>query len=155
MCILNSVSAQMIASSYWSFNPCFSGCASWISATYSQVPYYFFVSILVLVDVHLELKFLRFCPQIRKSFNPCFSGCASWMGRRTYYPCRTCFVSILVLVDVHLELSGIWRYFVPFVVSILVLVDVHLESRQLEYFSPVVECFNPCFSGCASWIQRS
>ncbi len=66
------------------------------------------------------------------------------------------YVSILVLVDAPLECSMISCFVPKFFVSILVLVDAPLESSWMMA-APINQgvpgCFNPCFSGCASWIR--
>ncbi len=64
-------------------------------------------------------------------------------------------VSILVLVDAPLEYYSEIRRHRKERVSILVLVDAPLEFRARYMMSVHFLCFNPCFSGCASWIKVS
>ncbi len=66
------------------------------------------VSILVLVDVALQLLNMAILLKAIKSFNPCFSGCCSatvMMIVASVYR----LVSILVLVDVALQRSSMLR----------------------------------------------
>ncbi len=49
----------------------------------------------------------------------------------------------------------IFCFNIPFFrVSILVLLDAPLEFLPLRFSNHFPECFNPCFIGCASWIQH-
>ncbi len=87
------------------------------------------------------------------SFNPCFSGCASWIYEPFCCSLSGTLVSILVLVDVPLECRKLpCGHFTKCRVSILVLVDVPLEYNARTKNHIAIVCFNPCFSGCASWI---
>ncbi len=134
------------------FNPCFSGCASWIRLQVVHGLELRRVSILVLVDAPLECKNrstkttrgsvsilvlvdapLEFVPSRAMagddwSFNPCFSGCASWILQAE---------------------RGTGSH----AVSILVLVDAPLEWYFGKTAAIYIYSFNPCFSGCASWIR--
>ncbi len=112
------------------------------------------VSILVLVDAPLECMKFDIIRAVEISFNPCFSGCASWINTHTIPPAIHYAVSILVLVDAPLEWDSFLSYSIWQRVSILVLVDAPLESKSKLPPSFKGWSFNPCFSGCASWMYR-
>ena|GEM_PF-4294330 len=60
-----------------SFNPCFNGSCSRISYTKYFFPLYSVVSILVLMDLALELYFACIVCIVHGGFNPCFNGSCS------------------------------------------------------------------------------
>ena len=85
------------------FNPCFRGCRFGTRTALSGRPVLYRVSILVFVDVALELIVPDLGLQGSLCFNPCFRGCRSGTGRtasgvfrasRGFNPC---------FVDVALE----------------------------------------------------
>ena len=133
----------------------------------------FWVSILVLLDVFLEVNTRRESARALE-----FQSLFSWMF---FSKCRCCDhsdhaarVSILVLLDVFLEVAPIRFHVISLRVSILVLLDVFLEDgldkRQgyrkgvsilvlldvfLEAIPPPAipestRGFNPCSLGCFS-----
>ena len=66
------------------FNPCFSGSYSarvWVSDEQITINR---VSILVLVEVTLQVRFEKYVRGIVKGFNPCFSG--SYSARGYFFP---------------------------------------------------------------------
>ena len=109
------------------FNPCFSGCTSSITRGHGGSGGSG-VSILVLVDVPLQLIQDAGYISLLQSFNPCFSGCTSSIRVshrpdslcESFNPCFSgCTSSIL---KKHRQIST------SSCVSILVLVDVPLQS---------------------------
>ena len=87
-----------------SFNPCSLGCFPRSRGSVRQCSWWIVVSILVLLDVSLEVRFRHQCPCIAPR------------------------VSILVLLDVSLEVCTVSKVpQTPRWVSILVLLDVSLE----------------------------
>ena len=89
-------------------------------------PYVDAVSILVVLDVVLEVCTDAVWLVVRLSFNPCCAGCSSGSLNR-----------VLKCVDAEQ-------------VSILVVLDVVLEDRpKSSRFLPVLS-FNPCCAGCSS-----
>ena len=106
------------------FNPCSRGCFARRSIGYFIIVRLIFVSILVLVDVSLEVP-VCFQHGIKGlCFNPCSRGC---FARRRL---NSLMVTVLLFV------------------SILVLVDVSLEVHRLPDLFLLSECFNPCSRGC-------
>ena len=90
------------------------------------------VSILVLLDLGLELHLYHSPHSPEFCFNPCSAG--SWVGtiQPYYIPPKISSVSILVLLDLGLELVVDMRGArTGRDVSILVLLDLGLELRSL------------------------
>ena len=87
------------------FNPCFSGC--WSSSCNSTHIIHLskFVSILVLVDVGLRVRYINGTDVDQHCFNPCFSGCWSSSLSCPPFTGQLTGVSILVLVDVGLRVD--------------------------------------------------
>ena len=138
------------------------------------------VSILVLVDLALELNFYSRNKISYKSFNPCFSGSCSRIrfcqsSSRNYLCFNPCFsgscsrikmkstsrhksldseVSILVLVDLALEYISAtrWRFFYWFQ---SLFQWILLSNSGWDVLADDWEIsFNPCFSGSCSRIQK-
>jgi len=84
------------------------------------------VSILVLVDVALELDPETDTANVATSFNPCSRGCRSGTHTPRLLYRRANIVSILVLVDVALELA------------------------RADEWTDEAWGFNPCSRGCRS-----
>ena len=111
------------------FNPCFNGCPSSGAEPSCVWPLHHTVSILVLMDVPLQVDKIPPAERKGKSFNPCFNGCPSSgtfllaAARRGggFNPCFNGCPS-----------SG--------------FVDDFEETLQLG--------FNPCFNGCPSSGNR-
>ncbi len=138
------------------FNPCFSGCQA---TTLHRMPSWRdceSISILVLVDVRLQLcncennksrsysisilvlvdvRLQRIRPlwsvAVLPHFNPCFSGCQATTKKAILHHTPDGVISILVLVDVRLQLF--------------------LAIR--EAIHRLLIDFNPCFSGCQATTE--
>ena len=135
-----------------SFNPCFRGTCSWCIFPLASIrawnafqslfswnlllmfrplwPYFPArpVSILVFVELALDVSASLAIFSSQTGFNPCFRGTCSWCWLRSrplLPPC--CQVSILVFVELAL--------------------DVYLQL----YAYLLLHCFNPCFRGTCSW----
>ena len=88
---------------FWSFNPCCAGCSSGSASTNWKKVSRFGVSILVVLDVVLEVLPTTWYLRMFKSFNPCCAGCSSGSIVGTVVPSFAFSVSILVVLDVVLE----------------------------------------------------
>ena len=67
--------------------------------TESELP----LSILVVLDVVLEVKEHGSTEFLSKTFNPCCAGCSSGRGQRSICRQTAFYLSILVVLDVVLE----------------------------------------------------
>ncbi len=114
----------MLIDDDFGFNPCFGGCSIKSTARLYRRLVYSFVSILVLVDVPLNLLTRNHTYKILLCFNPCFGGCS---------------------IKSKMEKSRLQKK----VVSILVLVDVPLNPIGFGTITAPAGCFNPCFGGCS------
>ena len=110
----------------------------------------YWVSILILLDVILEvsnffnLNVKDFC------FNPYFVGCYS--GSATNAPAHTwgfMFQSLFCWM-LFWKINLIQNEITQLTVSILILLDVILEVYGQAYYEKVEACFNPYFVGCYS-----
>jgi len=108
------------------FNPCFRGCRSGTRTALSGRPVLQRVSILVFVDVALELIVPDLGLQGSLCFNPCFRGCRSGTGRRRPGSSGPRGFQSLF------SWMSLWN---PF------------SSSRVPDSMP---CFNPCFRGCRS-----
>ena len=109
-----------------SFNPCFNGCCS--STLLLELHLLCtLVSILVLMDVVLQLASQYGVNLHAGRFNPCFNGCCSSTSSKPAGALWLSTVSILVLMDVVLQLIFLHTRYKSDCVSILVLMDVVLQ----------------------------
>jgi len=109
-----------------------------------------FVSILVLMDVSLQLLISSILNTFLMCFNPCFNGClssTSMLPMKTL-PCLSfnpCFNGCLSSTQKEND----WLCSRIVGVSILVLMDVSLQLIFLPCLH-FEKRFNPCFNGCLS-----
>ena len=88
------------------FNPCFRGTCSWWYQILCLMLIRRYVSILVFVELVLDVRAGVIKPPVRAwSFNPCFRGTCSWCSRRERHNSRELLVSILVFVELVLDVE--------------------------------------------------
>ena len=85
------------------FNPCFRGTCSWCSDVARCIMPVGIVSILVFVELALDVLLPPGTPSGPPSFNPCFRGTCSWWERLSTMQYRKAWVSILVFVELALD----------------------------------------------------
>ena len=131
-----------------SFNPCSLGCFPRSSSLFALYTLFNHVSILVLLDVFLEVCHRSPSDVQTGSFNPCSLGCFPRRigvrlntnhGSVCFNPCSLgCFPRSRLAQSV---IEGLG-------VSILVLLDVFLEAFKPSLTPCRPWCFNPCSLGC-------
>ena len=109
------------------------------------------VSILVFVELALDVLKPRYHAQDGISFNPCFRGTCSWWSNLAVKLSIKLKVSILVFVELALDGhisdgNSEWHN-----VSILVFVELALDVETDTTGIFELLCFNPCFRGTCSW----
>ena len=160
----------------WCFNPCFNGSSSstafrdidsWFKESVSilvlmEVPLQLcrnvrlpllllLVSILVLMEVPLQHPSLFRVEWLLFSFNPCFNGSSS----STLFYCAQAIVWVCRF-NPCFNGSSSSTFILSILtskksrVSILVLMEVPLQHYINSFFQYICRCFNPCFNGSSS-----
>ncbi len=105
------------------------------------------VSILVVLDLGLELFFIITPCCYYMCFNPCCIGFRFRTFRNFKCPIIDNMVSILVVLDLGLEQNQNRQRKNLGEVSILVVLDLGLEPHAPAIFPLMIRCFNPCCIG--------
>ena len=114
-----------------SFNPCFRGTCSWWPSRVRPVSVKFSVSILVFVELALDVLAIQWVNIPWQCFNPCFRGTCSWCLEARY------------------ELGQIYQFQSLFSWNLLLMLATGGGCRGR------VPGFNPCFRGTCSWCPKS
>ena len=122
----------------------------WKILSYNQKYFFFLVSILILLDVILEVPRRFFGMAAWNSFNPysvgCYSGrisSAIWPGSPILFQSLFCWMLFWKVVLCVFVLSRLF-------VSILILLDVILEVSAWRFSRFTISGFNPYSVGCYS-----
>ena len=108
------------------------------------------VSILLMLDIGLEVRHRCCYSQYGLSFNPSYAGYRSGSVARHWHQTRQNFVSILLMLDIGLEGNSRWFRDGNSQVSILLMLDIGLEERSLRLKKQHHRCFNPSYAGYRS-----
>ncbi len=133
------------------FNPCFRGTCSWWQCCPGESDPRYTVSILVFVELALDVRSgLAVLPK-ENSFNPCFRGTCSWCvdvsrGCRKSEGFNPCFRGTCSWCRRRTIMPWLlWLFQSLFSWNLLLMLALDTASMWL------VRSFNPCFRGTCSW----
>ena len=129
-----------------SFNPCFNGTTSATVWYYVVCCIWYIVSILVLMELPLQQKWLHWKNTKKWGFNPCFNGTTSATIFIYSYMSWSYRVSILVLMELPLQHPYRFNYMMlSRLVSILVLMELPLQRQILKCEKEMIYKFQSLF----------